>query len=228
MNNEQIKNMMTQHMTKWGIPEKRIIEIVAQDNSRFKETYDEVIKLFTGGSILDISVGKGWEATFGSILTEKGFSDVNFFGDGDVRDKWDIESDSYNMILAMEIFEHLIVKESNRDKNMFDSSIFFLKECKRVLKPRGILILTTPNVCSIQRIRDLMENRPPYYHYHWREYSFNSLKYLIDQSNLELVELKTISHEFPDKDKVILDFLKVNNCSLSNRGKHLLAVCKKK
>lgn len=67
-------------------------------------------------------------------------------------------NNSFHIVIASEIIEHII-----------DTDLF-LKECKRVLKQNGILILTTPNLGSwINRIRLLFGKQPQYCEYTLRE-----------------------------------------------------------
>jgi len=62
--------------------------------------------------------------------------------------KFPFEDNSYDMVLAMEIIEHV------------HSPFFFLEECFRVLKPGGKLILTTPHAPSIIQF---MQTYEPFY-----------------------------------------------------------------
>ena len=58
---------------------------------------------------------------------------------------------TFDLIFALEIIEHL-----------FDTDQF-LKNIHRVLKPQGILILSTPNLASIKNRLRLLTNRYPQY-----------------------------------------------------------------
>lgn len=58
---------------------------------------------------------------------------------GDVEEAWPFEDDTFDLVFAGEIIEHV-----------FDTD-GFLQEAKRVLKPHGELVLTTPNLASLGR-----------------------------------------------------------------------------
>lgn len=64
------------------------------------------------------------------------------------------KSNTFDLIFALEIIEHL-----------FDTDQF-IKNIHRVLKPQGILILSTPNLASIKnRLRLLFNHYPQYLEY---------------------------------------------------------------
>ncbi len=101
----------------------------------------------------------------------------------DVTKGISFESNMFDYVFAGEIIEHL-----------YDTD-FFLEEIKRVLKPNGILILTTPNFLSFgRRIYYLfgkgifMESSfslPDRAAGHIRYYTFNNLKELAKLHNFE-------------------------------------------
>lgn len=57
----------------------------------------------------------------------------------DLEKNFPFEDNKFDVILAGEVIEHI-----------YDTD-FFLKECRRVLKEKGILIVSTPNVVSLHR-----------------------------------------------------------------------------
>lgn len=59
--------------------------------------------------------------------------------------------ESFDLVLGMEILEHFAVDPS-----------FALKEMRRVLRPGGTLLLTTPNISSMASVQKLLEGRSPY------------------------------------------------------------------
>ena len=85
----------------------------------------------------------------------------------DCNESLPFKNDSYVLIFAGEIIEHLI----NPDQ--------FLSEIKRILKPRGLFIGSTPNAFRYdKRIKLLMGNDPKTFSdsTHTQYFSFNSLK----------------------------------------------------
>lgn len=105
------------------------------------------------------------------------------------------ESNMFDYVFAGEIIEHL-----------YDTD-FFLEEIKRVLKPNGILILTTPNFLSFgRRIYYLfgkgifMESSfilPDRAAGHIRYYTFDSLKELARLHNFEPAMIFSDTVNFP-------------------------------
>ena len=69
---------------------------------------------------------------------------------GDIAAAWPFDSESFDVVFAGEIIEHLIDTDA------------FLKECRRVLKQNGRLVLTTPNLASLGRRLMLMFGKNPY------------------------------------------------------------------
>lgn len=62
----------------------------------------------------------------------------------DITDKQPYEDNTFDVILAIEVMEHI-----------HDHNIFF-RECNRILKPGGIVVISTPNILSLKsRVRYL-------------------------------------------------------------------------
>ena len=87
--------------------------------------------------------------------------------------------------MASEIIEHLLDTD------------FFLQECHRVLKKKGTLILTTPNIAYLGgRLRCLMGRRPPVIECrvnkhssgHIRAFSYYDLKSLFKDNKFKVVK----------------------------------------
>jgi len=120
-------------------------------------------------------------------------------------DKIPLKDSSIDIILAGELIEHI------------PHTLFFLSECKRVLKKDGFLILSTPNICCLKdRIRMLFGLLPGHcalfnrqgedkYNTHVRDFNLKEIKLALELAGLKLVEARTngiISHSkllFPVK-----------------------------
>ena len=100
------------------------------------------------GRVLDIPAGFGREAAH---LGELGFATILFdlfprpsekhpqvWVRGDATKNLPFANDRFDYVLTQEGIEH------------FEDQALFLKECARVLKPRGTLVLTTPNITNIR------------------------------------------------------------------------------
>lgn len=69
----------------------------------------------------------------------------------DVESRFDFEDNFFDIVVAAEIIEHVLDTD------------FFIDEIKRVLKPQGYLVLSTPNVASLGRRIYLLLGRNPYF-----------------------------------------------------------------
>lgn len=107
-------------------------------------------------------------------LKDKGFKAVVV----DLNHKLPFKSNTFDLIIGLEVIEHTYNTE------------YLLKELQRVLKPKGILILSTPNFAWWgYRLRYLRGYPPKVEGYHLRHFTFNSLK-----SKLSWARLKYKSH----------------------------------
>lgn len=61
------------------------------------------------------------------------------------------EDASFDVVFALEILEHLAI-----------DPLFFLHEIARVLKPSGLLVLSTPNIASHRGVAKILRNEAPY------------------------------------------------------------------
>ena len=101
-------------------------------------------------TVLDAACGSGWLGKlvkdewgvqiYGVDISKKGVMLANKSGVmakvGDIAKKIPYKDKSFDLVFSSETIEHLY----NPDK--------FLKEIRRVLKPKGLLVLTTPNLAS--------------------------------------------------------------------------------
>ncbi len=137
------------------------------------------------------------------------------------------KSVSYNLVIALEIIEHL-----------FDTDQF-LSEIHRVLKPSGYLILSTPNLASLpNRLKLLFGFYPKYLEYstagagHIHLYTGPVLSRQLSTAGLQLIKLTSPNFLCPFITKNWYpNFLKEICMSLGDLfptlGSHLLIVAKK-
>lgn len=105
----------------------------------------------------------------------------------DVADRLPFRDASIDSILMCELIEHL-----------YDSSSL-LDECRRVLKPGGSLIVTTPNLAGLQdRLRFLFGLSPrqvdvlhPYLKLHIRPFTKQSLARLLTSSGFSVASVRS-------------------------------------
>lgn len=117
----------------------------------------------------------------------------------DLRYEFDLPSNHFDLILNMEIIEHIKDREPTDVQNFHELSLFsmtglqsFLSECNRVLKPDGLMFLTTPNINSWSSIYRMLNYLPPLNYYpHVREYSIGELVNWSEQHGFEVLYLET-------------------------------------
>jgi 2-polyprenyl-3-methyl-5-hydroxy-6-metoxy-1,4-benzoquinol methylase len=100
----------------------------------------------------------------------------------DLSDEFPIVSESFDVVYANQIVEHIIDDGK------------FLEECFRILKPGGILVLSTPNIAFIRdRIWLLLgifaSNTSDFYN-HINHYTFKALKRKLIEANFKNICLK--------------------------------------
>jgi SAM-dependent methyltransferase len=106
------------------------------------------------------------------------------------KDLWPFNDDSFDLILCMEIIEHL----------MLDPAHVF-REAHRVLRTAGKLVVTTPNIASYESLNRLIQLRSPYcygvysmhgaYGRHNREYTPGEVELLGRCSGFDTAALTT-------------------------------------
>ena len=98
--------------------------------------------------------------------------------------QWDLlpyEDNYFDSVIFSEVLEHI-----------YESPIQILKELYRILKPNGVLILTTPNVMKLEnKIKFFLHINiyqdierfcySPRYYLHFREYTEKDIKILLEK-----------------------------------------------
>lgn len=105
------------------------------------------------------------------------------------------KTDTFDYVFAGEVIEHL-----------YDTD-FFMREIKRVLKPNGTLILTTPNTLSLgRRLNYLIGNGvflevsfsiPKNAAGHIRYFTFATLRTFVSMHNFEVIKIFSDTVTFP-------------------------------
>jgi len=94
------------------------------------------------GFVLDILKEKGYD-TYGVDASKTAVDFCNQKGhkalEGDLENEIPFENDYFDSVIGMEIIEHLADTDT------------FIREIKRVLKPNGVLVFSTPNFFSLSR-----------------------------------------------------------------------------
>jgi SAM-dependent methyltransferase len=174
------------------------MDYFGNSRARYLKTLDAIpedIAVNKAAKILDI----GGYSVFENMMIERyGFENLKTFATPNLNvDTLDFENNSFDLIILGEVIEHL-----------YDPDII-LQECSRILKPNGVLLITTPNLlswynrilmvfgyypmnldisCEVRRTgkRDILQKRPienvqlnPLYDVHIKLYTFATLDILL-------------------------------------------------
>jgi 2-polyprenyl-3-methyl-5-hydroxy-6-metoxy-1,4-benzoquinol methylase len=160
----------------------------------FKETRlkkcIKIIDRIRSGVMLDIGcskgewghywVNKGWQVS-GIDLNKEHLKEAEKKGIAtsycDLNtDKIPFDNDSFDLIYAGEVIEHLTDTDS------------FMTELNRCLKPGGFVLLTTPNLVSFEnRLRSLMGIYPIWVDYRLRAYTPKVLRRQLESSGFKII-----------------------------------------
>lgn len=101
----------------------------------------------------------------------------------DLNGNFPMANESVGTIIASEIIEHL------------DNPLHFLKECKRILKSYGCLVLTTPNALSLASYQEYWKENTHNEDYGEHLYCWHriNLENLIRKSGFKIADFKYIS-----------------------------------
>jgi len=203
--------------------------------SELHDRHKKVLEIFSKHSfkrILDVGCGDGnftllikeackAEEVYAVEISERGVEEASKKGikafrlDVDVEDL-PFKDEFFDAVFAGEVMEHL-----------FDPD-HFLDEVYRVLKPKGILVLTTPNLASLHnRIALLLGFQPfplgvslrfnigrliehaegPQSLDHVRVFTLRALKKLLELHNFKILEIKGSTAQLPKRRSLLLKLL---------------------
>jgi SAM-dependent methyltransferase len=106
------------------------------------------------------------------------------------RDPFPFPDETFDLVLCCELLEHLLINPSH-----------MLYESHRVLKPDGLLLLTTPNVLRWENVLALVHGRNVYdlyrgngiYGRHNREYAPHEVRLLLEACGFSVERLETVN-----------------------------------
>jgi len=118
-----------------SMPKGKLLDVGCSDGEfdlpLLKEGW-EVHGIDLAGAVLDKARGRGVKVR-----------------DHDITTKWPYKDDAFDYVFAGEVIEHLLDTD------------FFLRECNRVLKNGGTIILTTPNFSYIRHRIEMLFGKYP-------------------------------------------------------------------
>jgi N-acetylglucosaminyl-diphospho-decaprenol L-rhamnosyltransferase len=99
------------------------------------------------------------------------------------RDAWPLADGSFDVVLAMEVIEHLNLSPAH-----------MLHEANRVLVPGGHLLLTTPNALAARKLAALIRGRTVHHRYsgygphgrHNREFTPEEVRLVLEEANFSV------------------------------------------
>lgn len=106
----------------------------------------------------------------------------------------------YDVVLCMEVFEHIHDQDADKPTEWYGTGTAnLLTESLRVLKPDGVLFLTTPNAASLNVLHKVLMQFPPMvYRPHVREYAPHELAAIVKAAGFDRIEVT--SHDCWDND----------------------------
>lgn len=165
-------------------------------NPRYRKAWSYILDKYPdGGSVLDVGCTNG---DFSKYLIKHNFdcSGLEFMDQaikqskkaglhvtkGSFLNKFPYKDNSFNIVFAGEVIEHTVDDD------------FFLQEVRRVLKPGGLLILTTPNLVSLGNRFLMMFGKMPrfaYAEFHYRIYNKQLIISKIFSSKMKLLKIES-------------------------------------
>lgn len=136
-----------------------------------------------------------------------------------------LPDESIDLVLCCEVIEHMDV-----------DPMYLMAEINRVLRPRGTLLMTTPNSASSQNVWKILNgyrphffmsytrNRSPYRHNF--EYDVHGVRALTEAAGFSGVSLETLD-TFGKASIKALDLLAAHSFPVTNRGDNIFYIGKK-
>lgn len=155
----------------------------------------------------------------------------------DLRYPFSMDDESQDLVFMLEVLEHL--SDAHRPDSKIEEIAMFtmsgaiscLCEVRRVLKPGGYCVLTTPNAASVDAIgRILLKMHPYQYEPHVREYSIADISKMAHRVGLKVVEVSTFFswNALPGVDRrALLDTIERMDYDSSDRGDDIYIVLQK-
>ena len=156
--------------------QKRYVE-----TSKFMESWIDFSNL-DGKRVLEL----GGRSPILSYLESRGVIAEEYTEE--LRNEISLPQETFDVVLLLEVFEHLkdIESQSHNATQCFTGPKHLIKEIQKLLKPGGVMILTTPNASSLNVFYNFLMKRTPYnYNLHPREYTKAEVIDLVLKGNVE-------------------------------------------
>jgi 2-polyprenyl-3-methyl-5-hydroxy-6-metoxy-1,4-benzoquinol methylase len=124
----------------------------------------------------------------------------------------------FDVIFAGEVVEHLL------------DDLKFVAACSEALRPRGILVLTTPNlVFGVNRLRMMFGKMPlfAFAPYHYRIYNADTLESVLHRAGLKVVQLTSSHVLFSTRRNRVGRIFEILGDYFPTFGAHLIVAARK-
>lgn len=153
-----------------------------------------------GGKLLDIGCGYGF---FLQEMKSRGWEvngiEISQTGREYARNRWDMEvfaeplenlqlpGDTFDVVTLFYVIEHVL------------EPLDLLKAVKRILKPKGLVLLRWPHSTPIVRLLGPLSRKLDLYHtpYHLYDFSSKTIEKLLNQAGFRWVETSIAGHTLP-------------------------------
>jgi SAM-dependent methyltransferase len=104
-----------------------------------------------------------------------------------------LDAGAVDVVVAMEVLEHIHDRDTELPTEWRGTGTArMLGECRRVLRPGGVLFLTTPNAASTNVLHKILHHQPPMiYRPHVREYTTGEVRDMLKGAGFGAVKIAT-------------------------------------
>jgi 2-polyprenyl-3-methyl-5-hydroxy-6-metoxy-1,4-benzoquinol methylase len=139
-------------------------------------------------------IGLDWGEISSQQELEKMHPGVKVYACCYEKDQWPLQDNSVDIVTHLDLIEHVHPPQQ-----------FMFKEIRRILRPGGILIITTPNLASLRKrigilrgqhpvgqLKEFFESNP--FVEHIREFTVNEVSQIVKWASFEVISAYCINH----------------------------------
>lgn len=136
----------------------------------------------------------------------------------------------FSIVLCMDVLQYIKDQEGSTPKHWvnFSGVEKFLWECHRITRQRGYLFISTPNVNSFRNLERLLKMQTPLRSpTHFREYSPEQLRTLVEKRGFQVERLETLDIYSQNGLEGIKSMVAGNGFDSKNRGDEIFLLAKR-